>query len=390
MNFSRRVFSLRFNIYHLRRLLCSPLLGTYTSQFSLLEIGSWRGVIFTMNFDLSVRSTSSISVVSKPLPISKPILHPNGMNNILTNRCASPLSLHPGSFNDSSTLSRSISTDDSDDDINSSPLLDDSPFCIGPPDIRSYKSKKPLSSLQMAVKMTFNRALDKSLTFTVWSCGLYSSLHDSLSSHEFKKREHMVAYAIHDVLAPTSLNPHFYGPTKSSFSVSISRYPRSLRLHRCHCVSLCQTVMVDSFSPLSPRLTIIELQSHKQDCNGDKLATHSSAPIRCCKELISPQSFHPPPLHFSRSVRTRYVRTLRALLSISSLTSSISFAVVTHICHTHRRSQWVFVFHVWNGERSFVLTRLWRPTSRLTTITHSPWLLLTTSKFWKSTSGENT
>ena len=137
--------------------------------------------------------------------------------------CLATHSRTPGSFNDCSTLFPSILSEDSDEEINSSSILDDSPFCICSAEIRPYKTKKPLWSLQKAIEMTFDRALDKSLTFNVWSCGLDSSLHDPLSSHELTIRERMVAYAIHDLIAPTALYLHFHEPPTPSSSVSTFR-----------------------------------------------------------------------------------------------------------------------------------------------------------------------
>ena len=160
------------------------------------------------------------------------------------------LSQYSRSRDDSSNILCMISSDDSDDETDSSLIPEDSPFCIYPIEIRPYKLKKPMWSRQKAVQMTFSRALDKSRTLNVWSCGLGSSVHDSLPSHDLQIYERMVDYAIHDLVAPAALYLHFNGPSTSRSSVSTSCCS-ILPVHKRAALSHQQSISTSSISSIT-------------------------------------------------------------------------------------------------------------------------------------------
>ncbi|CAF4691901.1 unnamed protein product, partial [Rotaria sp. Silwood2] len=55
---------------------------------------------------------------------------------------------------------------------------------------------------------TFNEALDKTLTFNVWSCGLDPLLHSGHTTEEINTRAALTSYAVNDILASTKLLFH--------------------------------------------------------------------------------------------------------------------------------------------------------------------------------------
>ena len=62
--------------------------------------------------------------------------------------------------------------------------------------------------------------MDKSLTFNIWSCGLDLSLHTWNTPAQRSRRLNLINYAIHDLLAPTSLF-HYIERTKLSSNTSV-------------------------------------------------------------------------------------------------------------------------------------------------------------------------
>ena len=92
----------------------------------------------------------------------------------------------------------------------------DSNHCICSPTSRPYKIRNAKWQLQRAVHLCLHRALDKSLTLQIWSCGLDPALCPSLSSTQRTERDAMIIYAINDVFAPTHLYFHIRRQTSSS------------------------------------------------------------------------------------------------------------------------------------------------------------------------------
>ena len=84
--------------------------------------------------------------------------------------------------------------------------------CTCPDSIRPYKDSNASWSLQKAIHYTFNEALDKSLTFNIWSCGLDPLLHTTSTTESTTTREALTLYAINDVLAPAKLLFHLDHP----------------------------------------------------------------------------------------------------------------------------------------------------------------------------------
>lgn len=120
-------------------------------------------------------------------------------------------------------------TDEDDNDFGEVQIIDkfsDSNHCICPPTSRPYKARNAKWQLQRAIHLCFNRALDKSLTLQIWSCGLDPALNPSLSPIQRAERDQMILYAINDVFAPTHL--YFYlRRQNSSLSDTSSSIPRS-------------------------------------------------------------------------------------------------------------------------------------------------------------------
>ncbi|CAF3328907.1 unnamed protein product [Rotaria sp. Silwood2] len=109
-----------------------------------------------------------------------------------------------------------VNSDDIDDEFNPNDPTEDYNTCICPTEIRPYKAKNAVWSLQKAVEFIFHQALDKTLTFNIWSCGLDLNL-DTWQTHTDKRtRQSLIAYAMNDLFAPTNLYFHLNKTTSSS------------------------------------------------------------------------------------------------------------------------------------------------------------------------------
>ena len=125
--------------------------------------------------------------------------------------CLSNLARRSSIVHHSLELICSVSADALDEDIQPHSIHDDSPFCVCPIQLRTYKLHNPAWSLQKAVQFILNVALDKAFTMNIWSCGIDPKLHHSLSHQDSLTRETMALYAMNDVFAPTQLFIHFHG-----------------------------------------------------------------------------------------------------------------------------------------------------------------------------------
>ncbi|CAF1317642.1 unnamed protein product [Rotaria socialis] len=101
-----------------------------------------------------------------------------------------------------------INSDDIDDDLKPQDSKADFNQCICPDEIRPYKTNNALWSLQKAIQMIFNKALDKALTMNLWSCGLDPHLNTWRTIDDKQTRHALTTYAVNDVFAPTDL--YFY------------------------------------------------------------------------------------------------------------------------------------------------------------------------------------
>ncbi len=101
-----------------------------------------------------------------------------------------------------------VNSDDLDNEFDSMDITSDYNSCICSNEIRPYKSKNSLWSLQRAIQFVFHKALNKALTLNFWSCGLDTSLNTWHNAADKYTRASLITYAINDILAPTDL--HFY------------------------------------------------------------------------------------------------------------------------------------------------------------------------------------
>ena len=125
-----------------------------------------------------------------------------------------------------------VNSDDLNDDFDPTNSADDHTSCICPIEHRPYKTKNPLWSLQKAVHFVFNQALDKSMTFNIWSCGLDLSLNTWRTDNDQRTRQALILYAINDLFASTNLffyfdksNTTFTHATSSIDLCTIQRNP---------------------------------------------------------------------------------------------------------------------------------------------------------------------
>ena len=102
-----------------------------------------------------------------------------------------------------------VNINDLEDDFNPTYPNDDYTTCICPNHIRPYKMKNPMWGLQKAVRHIFNQALDKTLTFNFWSCGLDLKLNIWRSHQDKYTRQSLIQYALNDLFAPTNLFFYF-------------------------------------------------------------------------------------------------------------------------------------------------------------------------------------
>ena len=101
-----------------------------------------------------------------------------------------------------------VAADDLDNDYHTASPHDDFSSCVCPPNVRPYKSEQALWSLQKAIHLTFNQALNKEMTLNQWSCGLDENLNTWREQSDIITRQAMITYAINDVFAPTHLFFH--------------------------------------------------------------------------------------------------------------------------------------------------------------------------------------
>ena len=98
-----------------------------------------------------------------------------------------------------------VNSDDPDDEFDSSDPAEDFNICICPIELPPYKAKNAAWSLQKAIQFVFHEALDKTMTFNFWSCGLDSSLQTWSTTSDKHSCINLINYAIYDLFAPTSL-----------------------------------------------------------------------------------------------------------------------------------------------------------------------------------------
>ena len=161
-----------------------------------------------------------ISQVNNVLNLQEYLTRQWNLSHPHTNQC---ISHHQSVVEESSSddvLICLINSDDLNDDYVEHHPIDDSNTCICTNDIRPYKAKHALWSLQNAIQYVFHEALDKSLTFNIWSCGLDLSSHTWNTPSQRSSRLKLINYAIHDLFALTSLFHHIER-TKLSSNTSV-------------------------------------------------------------------------------------------------------------------------------------------------------------------------
>ena len=137
------------------------------------------------------------------------------------------------------TLICLVNSNDIDDDFDPDDPMEDYNTCICPPNIRPYKAKNALWSLQKAVEFTFHQVLDKSLTFNIWSCGLDLSLRTWHTNTDKNTRQSLISYAMNDLFAPTCLYYYINNNHVSS--------PNLINSVRLNTIQLNQPAKIPSF-----------------------------------------------------------------------------------------------------------------------------------------------
>ncbi|CAF1964654.1 unnamed protein product [Rotaria magnacalcarata] len=152
-----------------------------------------------------------------------------------------------------------VNSDDLDDEFDPTHPIDDYNTCICPSEIRPYKTKNALWSLQKAVQFTFNLTLDKSITLNTWSCGLDLYLHTWRLDTEKRTRQALIYYAISDLFASTYLYFHFHTCSAPSDNLT---YPSSINniQHKSHAPAMF-FIITDSHGKYFP--PIIQTPSYK-------------------------------------------------------------------------------------------------------------------------------
>jgi hypothetical protein len=147
-----------------------------------------------------------------------------------------------------------VNADDIDNDVQPIDCHSDLTTCICPDNIRPYKNPSSQWSLQKAVKLFFQKALDKSFTLNRWSCGLDITLYTWRTNRDKAIRKSLIDYAINDLFAPTqlyfNLNQIDYTnpiPIENTLLNSITRIennglPTFLLLSDSHCKNLSSVI----------------------------------------------------------------------------------------------------------------------------------------------------
>ena len=116
-----------------------------------------------------------------------------------------------------------VNSYDLDDEFNPQELNTDYNTCICPNEVRPYKAKGAIWSLQKAVQYTFDQALDKSVTLNFWSCELDLSLNTWNTGQDKITRQVLIDYAMNDVFTATNLFFHLYNtPNYKPISIQAS------------------------------------------------------------------------------------------------------------------------------------------------------------------------
>ncbi|CAF4904631.1 unnamed protein product [Rotaria sp. Silwood1] len=146
-----------------------------------------------------------ISEVVNPLNLQDLFTLQWNLNHPHTNECLARHQLAVEEPTPDDVLICLIDSDDLCDEYDDDHPTNDFNTCICPDDIRPYKAKNSVWSLQKAIQFVFHEALDKAMTFNFWSCGLDLSLHTWHTSSDKHTRTNLINYAITDLFAPTNL-----------------------------------------------------------------------------------------------------------------------------------------------------------------------------------------
>jgi hypothetical protein len=148
-----------------------------------------------------------------------------------------------------------INTDDLEDDYDRNKPIDDYNTCICPVELRPYKAKNSIWSLQKAVEFVFHLALDKSLTLNFWSCGLDLSLHTWRTTQHQHTRQSLLLYAMNDLFASTNLYFHLIKSKPTSQSTTGSSSLNTIQHNLPHGLPLF-FLLTDSHGKYFPPITV--------------------------------------------------------------------------------------------------------------------------------------
>ena len=183
-----------------------------------------------------------------------------------------------------------VNSDDLNDEYDERYPTDDFNTCLCPNEIRPYKTKNALWSLQKAIQYVFHEALDKSLTFNFWSCGLDLSLNTWTTQSQRCTRLSLTNYAIHDLLAPTRLFFHLERTQFSSAS-SVDTVQSNNFSPTAAFIRSSFLVITDSHGKFLPPVTTRADYILTITATPGLQWTNPNNPRLCCKSLLLSSTF---------------------------------------------------------------------------------------------------
>ena len=254
-----------------------------------------------------------------------------------------------------------VNSDDLNDDFDHTNPDHDHTSCICPIQHRPYKTKNPLWSLQKAVQFVFNQALDKSLTFNIWSCGLDLSLNTWRTDNDQRTRQALISYAINDLFASTNLFFYFDKSNTTSTHVTSSINLCTIQRNLTYDLPLF-FVLSDSHGKYLP--TVVTTPYYKiviKSISGLQWVHIYNSQL-CAKSLLSSSfisSFFSSCIGVLLLIGTNSVRNSLALNIIDQVENFISL-VRSHHTHLTRKStiSIVSVFPCSKPSSSFPLNSL--------------------------------
>jgi hypothetical protein len=182
-----------------------------------------------------------------------------------------------------------VNSDDLENEFETDDATADYNTCICPDEVRPYKAKNSIWSLQKAIQFVFHQALDKSKTLNFWSCGIDLTLNTWRTHQDKHTRQSLLLYAMNDLFASTNLYFHIKTSQPLFQDINPSIQLNSIQPHHRHDMPLF-LILSDSHAKYFP--PIVNTPTYKQitkSISGLQWINPYN-PALCARSLISSSS----------------------------------------------------------------------------------------------------